>query len=120
MGEGFLLVNIYARETGRPVEGALVTVYGGGVSLSRKTDATGRTEKIALPSPDRKYSLEPQLRVRPYARYLVKAEKPGLRGVLIDGVQIFDGQTALQNIIMNPGPQEDFEFIEIPENHLWA
>ncbi|MCL2677787.1 MAG: hypothetical protein FWE85_01895 [Clostridiales bacterium] len=120
MGTGFLQVGIFEEKTGRPVKGALVTVWGGEVALCRESDANGRVRRIALPCPDRRYSMEPQRRVRPYARYGVQAEKARWRGVRVKGVQIFDGRTTMQNILMKPGPSAEFEVFEIPESHLWA
>ena len=120
MGEGLLQVSVYAEKTGRPLQGALVMISGNGVDLSLETDEKGRTKKIALKSPDKKYSLEEQHQVRPYAKYTVKVEKRGLRSVRINGVQVFDGQTTLQNVMMKAGPEEDVEIIDIPENPLFA
>ena len=63
MGAGILQVNVCADNIGRPVKDALVIVSGNGVNTTMRTDENGRSEKIVLKSPDKKYALENQMLV---------------------------------------------------------
>lgn len=122
MGMGKLKVSVYADNIGQPVEGANVEITGNNITMRLTTDSSGQTDFVNLPSIDKKYSLTPQTKVKPYTTYNVKVVKSGLQTKVIKGVEILDGTTSFQDIIMNSAqlrnPPE--EIITIPEHVLWG
>ena len=61
---GALIVSVYTASGAIPIEGAIVTVYGGdasdsGVKTVLYTDRSGNTEKIVLPAPPAEMSEVP-------------------------------------------------------------
>ena len=88
-----------------PLAGVALTVLDeNGAALAHLTaDADGFAEVSDLPAPDAAYSLdEANSAVRPYAIYSVEAVLDGWQTVVLNGVQVFDGQqtVALLNVIL--------------------
>ena len=87
------------------------------------TDSDGLTARIALPSPNRSYSLAPGAAEMPYASYDVEISAPGYYTKKLYGVSIFSGIDSLQPIAMIPltdgggvpAPKDNLE-IYIKEN----
>lgn len=122
MGTGYLLINVYADNIGQPVGQADIEITGDGVNMRLTTDSSGQAGPVSLPAPDKKYSLTPQTLVKPYATYNIHAKKMGLEPVWVKGVQIFDGTTAIENIVMKSSPMENppETVIDIPDHVLWG
>ena len=101
MANGYLVVNVYSDTIANPVPNAMVTVSKNGVNLiTEMTDEDGKTPPITLQTVDKSYSLEEQHEVRPYETYDVLVTALGLTPTKIEGVQIFDGVTSIQNIYL--------------------
>lgn len=121
MAKGYLLVNVYCDTIANPVEGAVVKVLKENNEIViEKTDEDGQTDKITLETVDKSYSLEEQNLVRPYETYDVEVSALGLTPTKINGVQIFDSETSIQNIYVtsideNSGDVES----TITPNTLW-
>ncbi len=101
MAKGYLKVNVYSDTVANPVKSALVKILKDGVEiLNVHTDENGQTELITLDTVDKSYSEEEQYKVRPYETYDIEVEALGLTTTRIDGVQIFDDITSIQDIYM--------------------
>ena len=84
-----------------PLAGVALTVLDeNGAALAHLTaDADGFAEAADLPAPDAAYSLdEANSAVRPYAIYSVEAVLDGWQTVVLNGVQVFDGQQTVDDM----------------------
>jgi len=84
-----------------PIEGATVTISETGEATSPpievlRTDSSGQTLIIDLPTPPKDYSLEPNS-PQPYSEYSVTVDAPGYERVLISGTQILPDTVAIQD-----------------------
>lgn len=120
---GGLQVHCFDISVGRPAPNATVRVMEGGgsqnVIAELVTNASGLTEAINLPAPPFEYSMMPDL-PQPFSTYDVSVAQEGFSPVLIRGVQIFPGATALQNIQLQPEQVSEFTTINIPYPVLWG
>lgn len=88
-----------------PLAGVALTVLDeNGAALAHLTaDADGFAEAAGLPAPDAAYSLdEANSAVRPYAIYSVEAVLDGWQTVVLNGVQVFDGQQTVARLSLLP------------------
>ena len=88
-----------------PLAGVALTVLDeNGAALAHLTaDADGFAEAADLPAPDAAYSLdEANSAVRPYAIYSVEAVLDGWQTVVLNGVQVFDGQQTVARLNLLP------------------
>lgn len=121
-------LRVYTTVAGQsaPLAGVVVTIWDeSGAQRARiLTDDSGASPDISLSAPDRALSLdESNTTVRPYAVYRLTASLEGWRTQTIDGVQIFDGQTAVARLEFLPNDvalasvrQAD---VSIPEHPLF-
>ncbi|MFV0393313.1 MAG: peptidoglycan-binding protein [Coprobacillaceae bacterium] len=122
MEKGYLIINVYADTIGQPINNADVEIIGNNVHLQLKTDISGKTEQIELDAPNKEYSLSPQKEVKPYAQYSIKVTQEGMESTIIDGVEIFTGEIALQNVFLTtePNTKAPYNYYEIPDHTLWG
>ncbi len=122
MGKGLLHIQVFADNYAQPLRDAEVTVLIGQTSVSVLTDGDGRAEPLQLNCPDRALTMSRQTQQRPYEVCEVRVERSGLRTTYIEGVQIFDGSVALQNVILQSAPSEGAppETVRIPDHLLWG
>lgn len=122
MANGYLVVNVYNDTVANPVRNAEVKVSKDGVELvTVTTDEDGRTQPITLETVDKSYSEEEQHEVRPYETYDVTVTSLGLTPTTIEGVQIFDGVTSIQNIYLTSiDENQGKETSGITPNTLWS
>lgn len=122
MAKGYLVVNVYSDSIANPVKNATVTISKEGTDIMTvTTNEDGQTEPITLDTVDKSYSEEEQHEIRPYETYDVLVTALGLTKTKIEGVQIFDGITSIQNIYLtsiDENPGEDIS--EITPNTLWG
>ena len=108
--EGFLQIQAVSDNNQMPVSDATIEIANTGepnTPLEQiKTDADGITERIYLNAPPLEYSMEPTDN-QPYSEYNIKISAPGYKGIIISGVQIFSGETGLQNIRMTPAVTDE-------------
>lgn len=104
MGTGYLTVDTRINFESLPIEGARVQVSdtNGEVLYNLTTNESGQTERIALETVDRELTLDPEYTGRPYTSYNVLVEANGFETIQINGVHIFDGESAHQPVIMIP------------------
>ena len=104
---GFLKVQTLTSRAELPVAGAVVSVSaaraGGGRELLnvQRTDESGMTELISVPTPELSNSLSPEL-PRGWTDVQIAASHPDFDGVVSRGVQIFPGVTTIQTLRLVP------------------
>ena len=126
--QGNLVVNVYNETVANPISEVKVDIFGVGRDGAETqiesliTDISGQTEQISLNAPDVELSLTPQLQVRPYSTYNLRITAPDFEQVNINGVEIFDGTTAIQdvNMLEQRTILNTQETINIQENSLWG
>ena len=108
MQTGELVVRVYATAAQLPLEGATVVVTtkeeNGKFSLIslQKTDRSGMTEPILVPTPDTIDSTQQNPPECPYRDCEVWAEHPGFLVQRVEGVQVFPGVTTRQDMELIP------------------
>lgn len=122
MAKGNLKVNVYSGSIANPVKGASVVISNGVNDIAQYiTNEDGQTELIELNTVDKKYSEEEQYKNRPYETYDVSVSSLGLTPTKIEGVQIFDGITSIQDIYLTSIDENTKEDIStITPNTLWG
>lgn len=122
MKEGYLIVNVYSDSIANPVEKASITVSKDGKNIITViTDENGQTSPITLDTVSKDYSLEEQYKTRPYETYDILVTAIGLTKTKIEGVQIFDGVTSIQNVYLTSIDENQEEDVsEITPNTLWG
>ena len=121
---GYLIVNVSTARGAIPLAGASVTVLdeenGGGIMTVLTTDNAGKTERFAMPAPDRALS-EPPGGAKPYASYTLQVDKAGYYPAAFAGVPVFAGITSIQPAELLPlaeynsdrvYPREGIDFAE--------
>lgn len=123
---GYLVVNVATARGAIPLGGTTVTIFDttempSTLMTSVQTDSSGKTERIPLPAPPRMLSGEPG-NAKPFATYMIQAEKEGYYTVTNNGVPVFEGITSIQPVEMVPLADNDSENVypryglEIDEN----
>lgn len=122
MNKGYLKVNVYSDSVANPVRNATVTIYKNNEILyTTTTDENGQTSLITLDTVNKSYSEEEQFNVRPYETYDIVVSALGLTETRINGVQIFDGVTSMQDIYLTSIDENSNEDIsDITPNTLWG
>lgn len=116
---GNLIVNVYVETVAQPVNRAEVTLNQTGETYY--TDESGKTNEIVLEAPSRSLSESPQDNELPYAVYNIKVTKPGLNTAIIQDVQVFAGETSIQNVFLTASENAGGTTVQtIPEPTLWG
>jgi len=116
MPKGFLIVNVFFDDLGTPVKNASVKITGVNFEKIVTTDESGKTSVIELDAPDINLSQTSQEEIRPYSTYDLEITKAGLKTGSILNLEIFAGETAIQNVFLH----ENFsETIDFPDHILW-
>ena len=109
-GMGSIVVRVTTASGAIPLENALVTVSeygtgsGGDIVATLRTNSSGLTEKISLPTPPKSMSLSPG-NGKSYSSYVVEIQKDGYNNQQYINVPVFDGVTAVQNADLVPLPE---------------
>ncbi len=109
-----------------PVAGVFASILADGQVLTEQivTDANGDSAPVTVETPPIALSLTPQTDQLPYAVYTVTASAPGYAPVEINGVQVFEWQTSLvvldmQPVQLTPAGAEPLPTVyDIPLHHL--
>ena len=122
MAKGYLLVNVYSDSIANPVKNATVVIAKNQEELYKtSTNEDGQTERISLETVSEEYSLTNQKEVRPYETYDVTVTALGLTPTTVEGVQIFDEITSIQNVYLTSIDENNqSETQELPPNTLWG
>ena len=120
---GRLQIQVRTEVQNRPIAGARVSIsYTGapGEPLEEvQTDANGKTEILDLPTPPLEYSLEPS-EYQPYSEFNLNIEAPGYEPVEISGSELLSGETSVQDVMMKPASEGEFEDVVIPAHTLFG
>ena len=112
-GVGYMIVRVTTARGAIPLDGALVYVQNflpdgtagkGDVVAVYKTNASGLTERFALPAPPRALSMSPG-NGKSYSTYTLTASADGYSTRTYVNVPVFEGITAIQNVDMIPLPE---------------
>lgn len=115
---GFLQINAFLGNVGKPAQGAGVRIFPTGESVPVQelvTNENGQVAKVPLPAPPLAYSMEYNL-PQPFSEYDVEVTLEDFSRVSVRGVQVFPDTTAVQNTILTP----EGNTIEIPYPTLWG
>ena len=99
--KGRLKLQCFVGDTYIPVDGsrALLVPSAGQTGESREvnlvTNSSGESQTIELDAPPLEYSQEPS-QPTPYSLYDLQVEREGFQVLVINGIQVFPGQTAIQ------------------------
>lgn len=111
-GVGYLVVRVSTANGAIPLEGARVSIRGGqpenkDLFISRLTGASGLTEKISLPAPQKSLSESPG-NIRPYSLYSIDVFADGYNDIFFVNVPIFDTITSVQPVSMIPKVDNEY------------
>ena len=126
--QGYLLARVFTADANIPVEDATVTVTqpspDGLTELLALwlTDESGKTQSIAIPTPDPAASQAPSPE-RPFSLVNITAEHPLYERIVVTDVQIFPNTVSeqiLQFIPLNEFPEvwDQTESFDIPPQNL--
>lgn len=103
---GKLQIQLLSKINNQPISDAIIKVsytgVPGNVLEELKTDSSGQTETIELPTPPLEYSLDINNEMQPYSEYTFQVESPDFEPITIAGAELLSGITALQTIQLNP------------------
>ena len=117
-GTGFLRLRSFAASNAQPVPDVIVTIsQRSGTGIPDKTVTTGPealSDDVAIACPPRSYSLDENNRtVLPYAVVDVTAEHEGYDPVHVAGVQVFDGEVSLLELLQLGGPGQRADNVDV-------
>ncbi len=104
MANGTLRVDVTTGQESLPVTSASISVRdtAGRIVRQTTTNANGASETLSLNAPDRNLSLNPNSAILPYAEYLIDVTADGFAPIYNREVQIFDGETSVLAVAMEP------------------
>lgn len=116
---GTLIVSVFTAGGALPIEGALVTIRGGGQNNSGiisvlYTDQSGNTPRITLPAPPASTSESPG-NSTPFATYNIDVDKENFYPRQFINVPIFSGTTSIQPANLIPKTEYEGEAL-VPDN----
>ena len=121
--QGRLLVDAFLEQRGMPAENVTVNIASDESTMTEQlvTNSSGQTHEIALPAPPIAYSMAPN-QGRPYSPYNLTIELLGYKTVQVNGVQVFPGSLAVQEVVLEPAeePGTRQTDITIREPVLWG
>lgn len=104
MAIGFLKIQARTANGALPLSGVEIRIMDeqGRTVRELTTDESGETETVSLETVDRSLSLEPDYPGMPYTAYDVFARASGFDSLHISGVPIYEGETAIQPVVLTP------------------
>lgn len=104
MAIGFLKIQARTANDALPLSGVEIRIMDeqGRTVRELTTDESGETETVSLETVDRSLSLEPDYPGVPYTAYDVFARASGFDSLHISGVPIYEGETAIQPVVLTP------------------
>ena len=98
--KGKMRINVYDKQQGTPLADARISLaYTGAVNLDD------------LLTPPVEYSMEPGEN-QPFSEYTIDVNADGYEEINISGIDVFSGETSIQNVYLNEDNRE------IPENNI--
>lgn len=122
--KGKMRINVYDRQQGTPLANAIVSIsYTGNpetVINEVMTDSEGAVNLDELLTPPIEYSMEPGEK-QPFSEYTIDVTANGYDEANISGIDVFSGETSIQDVYMNENSYQDTENnIVIPVNTLYG
>lgn len=122
--KGKMRINVYDRQQGTPLANARVSIsYTGNpetVINEVMTDSEGAVNLDELLTPPIEYSMEPGEK-QPFSEYTIDVTANGYDEANILGIDVFSGETSIQDVYMNENSYQDTENnIVIPVNTLYG
>lgn len=122
--KGKMRINVYDRKQGTPLANASVSIsYTGNpetVINEVMTDSEGAVNLDELLTPPIEYSMEPGEK-QPFSEYTIDVTANGYDEANISGIDVFSGETSIQDVYMNENSYQDTENnIVIPVNTLYG
>lgn len=122
--KGKMRINVYDRQQGIPLANARVSIsYTGNpetVINEVMTDSEGAVNLEELQTPPIEYSMEPGEK-QPFSEYTIDVTANGYDEANISGIDVFSGETSIQDVYMNENSYQDTENnIVIPVNTLYG
>ena len=113
--KGKMRINVYDKQQGTPLADARISLaYTGNperIINEITTDSEGAVNLDDLLTPPVEYSMEPGEN-QPFSEYTIDVNADGYEEINISGIDVFSGETSIQNVYLN----EDNS--EIPENNI--
>ena len=113
--KGKMRINVYDKQQGIPLADARISLaYTGNperIINEITTDSEGAVNHDDLPTPPVEYSMEPGEN-QPFSEYTIDVNADGYEEINISGIDVFSGETSIQNVYLNEDNRE------IPENNI--
>lgn len=113
--KGKMRINVYDKQQGTPLADARISLaYTGNperIINEITTDSEGAVNLDDLPTPPVEYSMEPGEN-QPFSEYTIDVNADGYEEINISGIDVFSGETSIQNVYLNEDNRE------IPENNI--
>lgn len=123
--EGRLHISVFDNTEGMPISNADVKITPRGdysnVLDEERTDDSGETDIVNLPTPPLSFSQNPEYDARPYGEYDLIVTAPNRNETIIEGVQVLPNSIAKQNVFMHTNAEsEEPQVIQIKDNTLFG
>ena len=113
--KGKMRINVYDKQQGTPLADARISLaYTGNperIINEITTDSEGAVNLDDLLTPPGEYSMEPGEN-QPFSEYTIDVNADGYEEINISGIDVFSGETSIQNVYLNEDNRE------IPENNI--
>lgn len=113
--KGKMRINVYDKQQGIPLADARISLaYTGNperIINEITTDSEGAVNLDDLPTPPVEYSMEPGEN-QPFSEYTIDVNADGYEEINISGIDVFSGETSIQNVYLNEDNRE------VPENNI--
>lgn len=113
--KGKMRINVYDKQQGTPLADARISLaYTGNperIINEITTDSEGAVNLDDLLTPPVEYSMEPGEN-QPFSEYTIEVNADGYKEINISGIDVFSGETSIQNVYLNEDNRE------IPENNI--
>ena len=113
--KGKMRINVYDKQQGTPLADARISLaYTGNperIINEITTDSEGAVNLDDLLTPPVEYSMEPGEN-QPFSEYTIEVDADGYEEINISGIDVFSGETSIQNVYLNEDNRE------IPENNI--
>ena len=122
--KGKMRINVYDKQQGTPLADARISLaYTGNperIINEITTDSEGAVNLDDLLTPPVEYSMEPGEN-QPFSEYTIEVNADGYEEINISGIDVFSGETSIQNVYLNEDNRESPENnIVIPVNTLYG
>ena len=122
--KGKMRINVYDKQQGIPLADARISLaYTGNperIINEITTDSEGAVNLDDLLTPPVEYSMEPGEN-QPFSEYTIDVNADGYEEINISGIDVFSGETSIQNVYLNEDNREVPEDnIVIPVNTLYG